>query len=58
MPIDDSALRVAARELLKAARAEFPIIAFAALACDEDRGNAVLARMRNAYLAERRGDAG
>ena len=38
MPIDDGALRVAARELLKAASAEVPIIDFAALACDEDRG--------------------
>jgi hypothetical protein len=36
--VDDKALRVAARELLRAARAEFPIIALAAHACDEDRG--------------------
>ena len=38
MPIDDGALRVAAKELLKAASAEIPIIAFAWHACDEDRG--------------------
>ena len=38
MLIDDGALRVAARELLKAASAEIPIVAFAAHPCDADRG--------------------
>ena len=38
MPVDDGPLRVAARELLKAVSAEVPIIAFAAHACEEDRG--------------------
>ena len=36
--VDDTALRTAARDLLKAAREEIPIINFAALACDEARG--------------------
>ena len=38
MPIDDSVLRMAAQQLLKAARKEIPIVNFATFAAEENRG--------------------